>query len=53
VSRPAPETATAVLGPLSNAAVTFLPWTAGNKNTEIVSSVKVAAAGAKTREGFA
>ena len=39
--------------PPSNAAVTFLPWTAGNENSGIVSSVMAAVAGAKARIGLA
>ena len=38
--------------PPSNAAVTFLPWMAGNENSGIVSSVMVAVAGAKARKGL-
>ena len=37
--------------PPSNAAVTFLPATAGNENSAIVSSVMAAVAGAKARKG--
>ena len=38
--------------PPSKAAVTFLPWTAGNENSGIVSSVMAAVAGAKARKGL-
>jgi len=39
--------------PPSNAAVTFLPSTAGNENSGIVSSVMAAVAGANEREELA
>jgi hypothetical protein len=38
--------------PPSNAAVTFLPSTAGNEKSGIVLSVMAAMAGAKAREGL-
>jgi len=42
-----------VIRPPSNAAVISLPWTAGNENSGIVSSIMAAVAGAKVREGLA
>ena len=39
--------------PPSNAAVTFFPWTAGNENSGIISSVMAAVAGEKARIGLA
>jgi len=41
-----------VIRPPSNAAVTFSPWTTGNDNSGIVSSIMAAVAGAKAREGL-
>jgi hypothetical protein len=39
--------------PPSNAAVIFLPWTAGNENSGIISSIMAAVVGAKARKGLA